>query len=51
MSGSITFRMDRVEFAELNDFMDRHGLKNRSDFIREAIAWALAHPQDKGAVQ
>lgn len=37
----VTVRLSRTERAEILDFMRRHGRSNISEFVREAVAWAI----------
>ena len=44
----VTIRISPREYEELKDFMDTHGFVNVSDFVRDAIAWAIANPKEVG---
>lgn len=37
----VTVRLSAEERADMIDFMRRHGRTNVSEFVREAIAWAI----------
>ena len=42
---SVTFRVDPATRDEMDVFVAKHGFGSRSEFLREAIAWAIAHPE------